>query len=410
MSNSIVTLPQIKKSIIIGLTIQYVPILVISSVEPLIETKADLETIIALISLLLAIVPFIFGYALFGNAINKYAQHKGYKNYFWIYSILNIFGLSILFLLASKNLSHNTKSKRNSLLNFSILSIFISWIAIPIAIMPFICLIALYINGINGFEEYILDSNNKFIAITDISTKLILAWYFFKELQKSNIDYKNILGGLKQINFKLPIILTIFEYFFNGGINSLTLYGLSFVIPQYVEHRINYQYATTIVGYIAFTISTIIYAPIIEEFFFRGIIFQKLALTKGIVKAMVISAIAFALVHFRYDLIPLFICGILYVILYLKTKQLAVPILAHFFYNAIVVGRRIYVYFFSSVDPSLHITIADYQQQFLEHWQWNILYISLSAPYLCYFIYKNFPRNYDINKLPYFANQQISER
>ena len=103
-------------------------------------------------------------------------------------------------------------------------------------------------------------------------------------------------------------------------------------------------------------------------------------------------------------MIPLFIFGILYVILYLKTKQLAVPILAHFFYNAIVVGRRIYIHFFSDVDPSLHTTVAEYQQQFLEHWQWDLLYIALSATYLCFFIYKNFPRGNDIDRLPYFTN------
>ncbi|MEM8828429.1 MAG: type II CAAX endopeptidase family protein [Cyanobacteria bacterium P01_G01_bin.19] len=314
-----------------------------------------------------------------------------------------------MFLLTNKNQSKAIDSDRNPLVNFSISSIFISWVAIPIVCMPLVYLIALGINGIDGFEEYISGDGN-FLIIANFIGQVFLALYFFNELKRAKINYKHILGSLKQIDFKLPIMLTAAQYFFNGGINSFTLYGLSFIIPQYVENHINHQYATDIVGYIGFAISAMLFAPLIEEFFFRGMIFQKLALTRGIVKAMVISAIAFALVHFRYDLIPLFIFGILYVILYLKTKQLAVPILAHFFYNATVVAVRIYDHFFGDVDPSLPLTVADYQQQFLEHWQWNILYIALSAPYLCYFVYKNFPRSNDTDKLPYFANRKISGR
>ena len=90
--------------------------------------------------------------------------------------------------------------------------------------------------------------------------------------------------------------------------------------------------------------------------------------------------------------------------LYLKTKQLAVPMLAHCFYNSIVIIRRIY-YHYLSVDSAATITVSQYQQQFLDNWQWKALYIALSLPYLLYFIHKHFPRNFDLEKLPYYANQ-----
>jgi uncharacterized protein len=142
-----------------------------------------------------------------------------------------------------------------------------------------------------------------------------------------------------------------------------------------------------------------------EEFIYRGIVLQKLAIEKNIIKGLMISAIAFALMHFRYDVIPLFIAGVIYALLYLKTKQLAIPVLCHFLYNLIVLVRNLHYQYFSGVDPSVKITVAEYQQQFLDNWELNILFIALSVPYLAYFIYKNFPRNYDIQKLPYFANQ-----
>jgi membrane protease YdiL (CAAX protease family) len=126
----------------------------------------------------------------------------------------------------------------------------------------------------------------------------------------------------------------------------------------------------------------------------------------NVIKGLMISAIAFALMHFRYDVITLFVTGVIYALLYLKTKQLAVPILCHFSYNLIVGVTNIYDQYFSGVDPSGRTTVAEYQQQFLDKWELNILFIALSAPYLIYFIYKNFPHNYDIQRLPYFANQR----
>ena len=183
------------------------------------------------------------------------------------------------------------------------------------------------------------------------------------------------------------------------------MYGLSFVFPKYVENQINQEYATSLLGWICFAIGALVFAPIMEELFFRGIIFQKLTITRNSTQAILISAIAFAVMHFRYDVIPLFITGILYVILYLKTKQLIVPIACHFFYNLIVTAVNLYEQLFSNTDPSIQTTVAEFQQQFSDRFELYILLLAVSTPYLGYFIYKNFPRNYDIEKLPYFANQ-----
>ena len=89
----------------------------------------------------------------------------------------------------------------------------------------------------------------------------------------------------------------------------------------------------------------------------------------------------------------------------MKTKQLIVPIICHFFYNLMVVMRLLY-HLLSDFDHSATITIAAYQQKFIDNLEWKILFIALSAPYLIYFIYKNFPRNYNLKTLPYFVNQQ----
>ena len=184
----------------------------------------------------------------------------------------------------------------------------------------------------------------------------------------------------------------------------MILYCLSFIVPKYVEDQINKVYATTPWGYVCLAILVLFFAPIMEELFYRGAIFQKLAITRNPTQALIISALLFTVIHFRSDIISLFVIGVTFAILYLKTKQIIVPIISHLVYNLIYLIRSIYWQFFSNVDHSTATTITEFQQDFIDNLEWKILFFAISAPYLCYFIYKNFPRDYDPKRLPYFAN------
>jgi uncharacterized protein len=124
------------------------------------------------------------------------------------------------------------------------------------------------------------------------------------------------------------------------------------------------------------------------------------------VLGVLVSAFVFAIAHFRYDVIPLFFGGVILVLLYLKTKQLIVPIINHFFYNLIVIIKLFHYHFLSDLDRSIPITITEVQKHFIDNLESRIIFIALSAPYLIYFIYKNFPRNYNVDKLPYLINQE----
>jgi len=222
-------------------------------------------------------------------------------------------------------------------------------------------------------------------------------------MKSANLDRKTIFGSFKKVDTKLPIGLAIIEYIFAWGINPITLYGLSLLFPEYLDSLINQEYATAPISWVFVAISSLVYAPIMEEFFFRGIVFQKIAIKQNLLKGILISAIAFALIHFRFDLIPLFVFGVVCVTLYFKTKQLAVPIVYHFTYNLIVLSRRLYFQIFP--DPDTIHTVVEYQQHAREHMGIYALFLAISVPYLSYFIYKNFPRDRDIDKLPYFVNQ-----
>lgn len=400
MSDLHIDIKKIRNKFILGTVLELSPGLIFSLFEQWLESLS--ETITFLTALLILIL-LVYGYGLCFQAADKYAQYKGYKNHYYIYSILNILGLSILFLLPNRCKKDNLNAE--PLLNFSISAVIISLFAITIVLMSFFYLIILMIVGLEGFENYTIENKN---IDQIISTIVFLSWgyYLIQQIKNSQIKYKFILGSITRIDFKLPIIITVFKYLFASGINPIILYSLSLVVPRYVEYEINRKYATTPISWIGFAISALLIAPVLEEFLFRGLIFQKIAIQKNIVKGLFISAIAFALIHLRYDLITLFIAGIIYAVLYLKTKKLIYPILCHFFYNLIVVARKIYEQFYSGVDPKLHFTVAQYQEKFLNNWQMHILFVALSTPYLCYFIYKNLYPNLNNQELPYLSNQK----
>jgi len=85
-------------------------------------------------------------------------------------------------------------------------------------------------------------------------------------------------------------------------------------------------------------ISTVILGPVIEEFIFRGIILNKWAETTSNKRALILSSLLFGIVHFGSLIIPQFIGGLLYGIVYIKTKKLIYPILMHIINNLIPVS------------------------------------------------------------------------
>ena len=403
MTNSTQNFNQIRNQIIKSNICLWLPAIIIVTNESFFESLA--KSVQGSVYFTIVIL-FLYGYIICWNAAYKYAKHKGYPGYWGLIAgIFNIYGLSFLFLLDNKKISQDTSLEENPFINISISSIIISIYAIDIFFLLFIAIAIALAGKISILEAFQYFENNDIAGILSIFIEIIFVWYLLKVIKQAKVSIRKIFGSFKKINLILPIILAIAQYLFASGFNHITLYGLSFIVPQYVEHMINYEYFSTYIGFIALAISAVIFAPIMEEFIFRGIMIHTIALKKDILKAICISAILFAVVHFRYDIIPLLIMGVITVILYLKYNQLVLPIIYHFFYNLIVIIRLFHYRFLSNVDHSNLITIDNYRQHFIDNLELRILLIALSAPYLLYFIYKNFPRNYDIHKLPYFTNK-----
>jgi membrane protease YdiL (CAAX protease family) len=128
------------------------------------------------------------------------------------------------------------------------------------------------------------------------------------------------MGYKNYINFKLIIIIFAIQFAFQRGFNTVTLYKLSFILPNYLESYINEKPVTNILEMILWSFSVMLLAPLIEEFFFRGIVLQKWAIKWGVKAGILTSSLLFAIFHFRFDIIPLFLTGIILSILYFILK------------------------------------------------------------------------------------------
>ncbi|GAA0455374.1 type II CAAX endopeptidase family protein [Alkalibacillus silvisoli] len=87
-----------------------------------------------------------------------------------------------------------------------------------------------------------------------------------------------------------------------------------------------------------FILLPIIFAPILEEIIFRKIIFGELYKRMNFIFAGIISALIFAAVHMDFTFILTYTAmGFAFAYLYVKTKRIIVPIIAHMAMNTIVV-------------------------------------------------------------------------
>lgn len=82
-------------------------------------------------------------------------------------------------------------------------------------------------------------------------------------------------------------------------------------------------------------IGAIIFAPIMEELIFRGVIFNRLKIRIGIIPAMIISSFIFAIGHEFGGITSAFLFGICMCLLYLKTDNILIPMCVHFINNVV---------------------------------------------------------------------------
>ena len=161
-------------------------------------------------------------------------------------------------------------------------------------------------------------------------------------LFRSGLSYKKLFGPWPKFStFRRYILWAIPLVIFSIVVIYLQYGLLHYLVPEMADWRFvdsspsfvppdSHEELTTNV-LASFTI--VLIAPVVEEFFVRGILLTRWSIKWGTPKAILMSSILFGIIH--TDIIGAFFFGYVLSILYIRTKSLLIPISIHMANNLI---------------------------------------------------------------------------
>lgn len=197
--------------------------------------------------------------------------------------------------------------------------------------------------------------------------------------------------------------LVVGVFLFSLGAFQLSYLALSLVAPTWVEASLQQslllsaeQAASPRLYNGLMLFSVVVVAPIAEEFIFRGVLLHRWGTKWGVGPAIFLTSVLFGLLH--ANVIGLFVFGVVMALLYLSTRSLIVPIVAHAINNAIASGVELLTALTTPEDLAIN-TLAEFRAS----WWLGVLCLLVSAPWVLRYVVYHWPQ--PNAPLPYFANQ-----
>ena len=189
--------------------------------------------------------------------------------------------------------------------------------------------------------------------------------------------------------------------------NYLLFLPLSYVLPEFVkswyledstimiwQRGDNYILANTI-NYL----TIVLVAPVLEEFFVRGILLTRWTVKWGVPRAILASSIVFALLHTNFLGAFCFACAM--AILYIRTKSLFIPIGLHILNN-------LTAWIMESLTLDTDATVSyETLAEFQETWMIGLITLVISIPCVILF-WRRYISNIDW-RVPYLTEPPNSE-
>ena len=196
-------------------------------------------------------------------------------------------------------------------------------------------IICLIIAGILMAIFPIFDYNDDLFLILLLSLVLI---FFIWALKGStglgkNFEKLFVAKTRNEILYVFAINL-IFAFIFTCFIGWLDLF-IGFTDPNWVSIIDIDSVDISPSAFLLSAVGSIIFAPLLEELVFRGVIFNRLKIRIGIIPAMIVSSFIFAIGHDFGGITSAFLFGMCMCILYLKTDNILVPMSVHFINNLV---------------------------------------------------------------------------
>ncbi len=283
---------------------------------------------------------------------------------------------------------------------------FIFWFFLSIPVLFVLSLIFAIAAGIiakidNGF---LLKKNLLELILPNLWIYGLISYWCWYTVKRSHLNYKRIIGKFPSFVICLRLFsLVIPTLMLSLGTAYILFYFLSFLAPELVKSLLEQKSFISVSASETYSpflynlllaIVMVVVAPLTEEFLFRGIFLQRWATKWGLTRAIIFSSLAFGILH--PNPIGLFIFGMLMALLYIKTRSLIVPIAFHSLYNGVLVFSQLISTFATKEETFSTI------EQFRSSWWQGILLITISSPWIVFFIYKNWPSKQQ--SIPYLVN------
>jgi membrane protease YdiL (CAAX protease family) len=181
------------------------------------------------------------------------------------------------------------------------------------------------------------------------------------------VNWKMMLSRADASDYLPAIKLTAFIFIFSIAAAYALFYPLSFVFPEFVTSWFidippfiySSQGEFPLIPNLLSFLSLVVFAPLVEEFAFRGILLHRWGEKYGVQTAIVLSSLLFGIAH--PDPIGAAAFGVAMCILYLKTRTLWVPIFCHALTNLMV--WCIEVGYISWLGPEYSYTLEDFRNE-----------------------------------------------
>ncbi|MCY6485755.1 type II CAAX endopeptidase family protein [Clostridium aestuarii] len=191
-----------------------------------------------------------------------------------------------------------------------------------------------------AFEDASLNTIAQYIKI--LNEIVVYIYIIRKVIKRINLreDFKLKIQYKPKFKEGIYVVLAVLGYTFVYS-NTLELLLSNIQVSQWIEEAFDELVKTPII----LTIYVSVIAPIFEETICRGIILEQLYKRYGMIRAVIVSSLLFAIMHLNiHQGVNAFFIGLLLGFVYIKTNSLLLSMFLHFVNNSLV-SLRVFIPF-----------------------------------------------------------------